>query len=97
MLVIQSVKVSKRHAQIVYNAEERQYVIIDLGSQNGTLLNGKAISEVRNGYIVIKVRDGRAQMNMCNQSYSKILCRHKKTTGCSLIEMETGKSLTDKQ
>ncbi|XP_038079431.1 uncharacterized protein LOC119746525 isoform X2 [Patiria miniata] len=47
VILIQSVKVSKRHAHIVYNAEERRYTIVDLGSQNGTLLNGKAISEQR--------------------------------------------------
>ncbi|XP_022105636.1 uncharacterized protein LOC110987314 isoform X2 [Acanthaster planci] len=46
-LLIQSVKVSKRHAHIIYDAQERQYTIVDLGSQNGTLLNGKAISEQR--------------------------------------------------
>ena len=46
ILLIPSVKVSKRHAQIVYESEERQYTIKDLGSQNGTIINGKAISEV---------------------------------------------------
>ncbi|XP_033634288.1 angiogenic factor with G patch and FHA domains 1-like [Asterias rubens] len=47
ILLIPSVKVSKRHAQIVYESEERQYTIKDLGSQNGTIINGKAISEQR--------------------------------------------------
>ncbi|KAL1502145.1 hypothetical protein ABEB36_007332 [Hypothenemus hampei] len=38
------INVSKHHLKITYNSETRNYEIVDLGSRNGTFLNGKRMS-----------------------------------------------------
>nr|XP_012144950.1 PREDICTED: angiogenic factor with G patch and FHA domains 1 isoform X2 [Megachile rotundata] len=43
-VVIPEINVSKHHARFVYNEEKKIYEIIDLGSRNGTFLNGKRLS-----------------------------------------------------
>ncbi|XP_076547427.1 angiogenic factor with G patch and FHA domains 1 isoform X2 [Osmia lignaria lignaria] len=43
-VVIPDINVSKHHARFVYNEEKKMYEIIDLGSRNGTFLNGKRLS-----------------------------------------------------
>jgi RsiW-degrading membrane proteinase PrsW (M82 family) len=56
--VIEHPSVSKRHARITVNGDEA-YALVDLGSSNGTYVNGKRISEAQleDGY---EVRFGRA-------------------------------------
>ncbi|XP_033108569.1 angiogenic factor with G patch and FHA domains 1-like isoform X2 [Anneissia japonica] len=46
-VVIPETGVSKRHADIYYSQESWQYFIRDLGSQNGTLINSKSLSQPR--------------------------------------------------
>ncbi|XP_076226464.1 angiogenic factor with G patch and FHA domains 1 isoform X2 [Nomia melanderi] len=43
-VVIPDINVSKHHARLLYNEEKKMYQIIDLGSRNGTFLNGKRLS-----------------------------------------------------
>lgn len=43
-ICLPDVNVSKHHLKISYNTENASYMIVDLGSRNGTLLNGKRIS-----------------------------------------------------
>ncbi|XP_072039053.1 uncharacterized protein [Amphiura filiformis] len=47
VVTIPELGVSKQHAQIKYNDVLKQYSITDLGSQNGTLINGKMLSKAR--------------------------------------------------
>ncbi|XP_078573144.1 angiogenic factor with G patch and FHA domains 1-like isoform X7 [Branchiostoma floridae x Branchiostoma japonicum] len=42
---IPDLNISKTHVEISYDREEGQYTVTDLGSQNGTMLNGLRISE----------------------------------------------------
>ncbi|XP_023223099.1 angiogenic factor with G patch and FHA domains 1-like [Centruroides sculpturatus] len=46
-LFIPDLSVSKSHADIKFNSDERCYVITDLGSQNGTYLNEFRLSEAK--------------------------------------------------
>ena len=46
VVTIPELGVSKQHAEIKYNEALKQYSIRDLGSQNGTLINGKMLSKV---------------------------------------------------
>lgn len=46
-LYIPDISVSKSHADIKFNSDERCYVITDLGSQNGTYLNDFRLSEAK--------------------------------------------------
>lgn len=46
-IIIPDINVSKIHAKITFDKESNKYVIVDLGSQNGTILNGKRISQAK--------------------------------------------------
>jgi hypothetical protein len=52
--VINEAEVSKNHAIIKYDKKNNRFLIKDLGSTNGTLINGKRISlsELKNGDII---------------------------------------------
>ncbi|XP_012253134.2 angiogenic factor with G patch and FHA domains 1 isoform X1 [Athalia rosae] len=43
-VLIPDINISKQHARFQYDESKKQYEIIDLGSRNGTLLNGKRLS-----------------------------------------------------
>lgn len=43
-ILIPDINVSKHHATITFDKESSRYKIVDLGSRNGTLLNGKRLS-----------------------------------------------------
>lgn len=43
-ILISDINISKYHLQINYNNETCKYYCIDMGSRNGTLLNGKRMS-----------------------------------------------------
>ncbi|XP_078036717.1 angiogenic factor with G patch and FHA domains 1 [Augochlora pura] len=43
-VVIPDINVSKHHARLMYDENKKMYQIIDSGSRNGTLLNGKRLS-----------------------------------------------------
>lgn len=43
-ILIPDINVSKHHLKISFNKESSQYLVVDLGSKNGTLLNGKRMS-----------------------------------------------------
>ncbi|XP_046611477.1 angiogenic factor with G patch and FHA domains 1 isoform X3 [Neodiprion virginianus] len=43
-VLIQDINISKQHARFQYDEINKRYEIIDLGSRNGTILNGKRLS-----------------------------------------------------
>lgn len=43
-VLIPDINISKQHARVSYNEGKKNYEIIDLGSRNGTFLNGKRLS-----------------------------------------------------
>ncbi|CAH1164656.1 unnamed protein product [Phaedon cochleariae] len=43
-ILVPDINVSKHHLKITFDKESSQYLVVDLGSRNGTLLNGKRIS-----------------------------------------------------
>ncbi|XP_046753869.1 angiogenic factor with G patch and FHA domains 1 isoform X2 [Diprion similis] len=43
-VLIQDINISKQHARFQYDEVNKRYEIIDLGSRNGTILNGKRLS-----------------------------------------------------
>ncbi|XP_034946602.1 angiogenic factor with G patch and FHA domains 1 isoform X1 [Chelonus insularis] len=43
-VLIPDINISKHHAKFQYDQDKRQYEIIDLGSRNGTYVNGKRLS-----------------------------------------------------
>ena len=45
VLLVPELGVSKTHAQISYDKEKKIYTITDLGSQNGTVLNGVPLTQ----------------------------------------------------
>lgn len=47
ILKIPDIGVSKKHAEFIYDQEKRNYTVRDLGSQNGTSINGTMIASVR--------------------------------------------------
>ncbi|KAL3867492.1 hypothetical protein ACJMK2_044693 [Sinanodonta woodiana] len=46
-IMIPDLSVSKTHAEIKYDQQRKEYLIVDLGSQNGTYLNCKRLSEAK--------------------------------------------------
>ncbi|KAK3606036.1 hypothetical protein CHS0354_025079 [Potamilus streckersoni] len=46
-VIIPDVNVSKTHAEIKYDQQRKEYLIVDLGSQNGTYLNCKRLSQAK--------------------------------------------------
>ena len=46
-VVVPDINISKHHARVVYNEDSKVYQIIDLGSRNGTFLNGKRLSAAK--------------------------------------------------
>lgn len=51
-LRIMDLQVSKHHCEIRYLRRRESFAVTDLGSQNGTYLNGERISEVKYKYIL---------------------------------------------
>ncbi|XP_066157416.1 angiogenic factor with G patch and FHA domains 1 isoform X2 [Euwallacea fornicatus] len=43
-ICLPDINVSKHHLRISYDSDSSKYLVVDLGSRNGTLLNGKRIS-----------------------------------------------------
>ncbi|KAK0161126.1 hypothetical protein PV327_009638 [Microctonus hyperodae] len=43
-VLIPDINISKHHARFQYEEQKKQYEIVDLGSRNGTILNGKRLS-----------------------------------------------------
>lgn len=43
-IIIPDINISKHHLKFTFNNDAGQYTIIDLGSRNGTILNGQRIS-----------------------------------------------------
>lgn len=46
-LLLPEINTSKHHAKITYDSEKNSYFLTDIGSRNGTLLNGKRVSPAK--------------------------------------------------
>ncbi|XP_008211643.1 angiogenic factor with G patch and FHA domains 1 isoform X1 [Nasonia vitripennis] len=46
-VTVPDINISKHHARLQYNEEKKVYEVIDLGSRNGTLLNGNRLSAAK--------------------------------------------------
>lgn len=90
-ILIPDINVSKTHAEIKFNKDTNSYQIIDLGSQNGTILNGKRISDAKQKSQPVDVVHG----SLIQFGSTKLLCHihdGQKTCGhCEpgLIQAET--------
>ncbi|XP_066583294.1 angiogenic factor with G patch and FHA domains 1 [Prorops nasuta] len=69
-VVISDINVSKQHAKFIYNKEKRIYEIIDLGSRNGTYLNGKRLSVAKQESEAHEVLHG----SIIHVGSTKLLC-----------------------
>uniref|UniRef100_A0A336MQA0 CSON002505 protein n=1 Tax=Culicoides sonorensis TaxID=179676 RepID=A0A336MQA0_CULSO len=82
-IIIPDLNVSKSHLKFSYNRDKDRYECIDLGSRNGTILNGKRMSEagVESKHIRLK-HDSIIELNK-----TKILCHiHEGHTTCDKCE-----------
>lgn len=90
-VLIPSTFVSKSHLRFVYNRDKDEYECEDIGSRNGTVLNGKRLSEskVKSKLKILK-HDSVIELDK-----TKILCHiHEGTTTCvrcepGLVQTET--------
>ncbi|MDP6934131.1 MAG: FHA domain-containing protein, partial [Myxococcota bacterium] len=50
-LVLPHISVSREHARVLFDPEQQSYTLLDLGSQNGTLVNGARVDrhELKHG------------------------------------------------
>ncbi|XP_068982240.1 angiogenic factor with G patch and FHA domains 1 isoform X3 [Bombus flavifrons] len=69
-VVIPDINISKHHARILYNEDRKIYEVIDLGSRNGTFLNGKRLSVAKQESEPHEVSHG----SIIQVSTTKLLC-----------------------
>ncbi|XP_071868651.1 angiogenic factor with G patch and FHA domains 1 isoform X2 [Bombus fervidus] len=69
-VVIPDINISKHHARILYNEDKKIYEVIDLGSRNGTFLNGKRLSVAKQESEPHEVSHG----SIIQVSTTKLLC-----------------------
>ncbi|XP_058807942.1 angiogenic factor with G patch and FHA domains 1-like [Phymastichus coffea] len=82
-VLLRDINISKYHAKLQYNAEKRLYEIIDLGSRNGTLVNGKRISAAKQESEAMEIVHGA----IIQLGSTKLLCHiHKGSETCGHCE-----------
>ncbi|XP_076637730.1 angiogenic factor with G patch and FHA domains 1 isoform X4 [Colletes latitarsis] len=69
-VVIPDINVSKHHARFSYDEDKKVYQIIDLGSRNGTFLNGKRLSVAKQESDLHEVLHG----SIIQVGSTKLLC-----------------------
>ncbi|CAK9807814.1 Angiogenic factor with G patch and FHA domains 1 [Anthophora plagiata] len=69
-VVISDINISKHHARFVYNEDKKMYEIIDLGSRNGTFLNGKRLSAAKQESEPFEISHG----SIIQVGVTKLLC-----------------------
>ncbi|KOC62068.1 Angiogenic factor with G patch and FHA domains 1, partial [Habropoda laboriosa] len=69
-VVISDINISKHHARFVYNEDKKMYEIIDLGSRNGTFLNGKRLSVAKQESEPFEISHG----SIIQVGVTKLLC-----------------------
>lgn len=82
-IIIPDVNISKTHLRFTYNTDKDRYECIDIGSRNGTLLNGMRMSEtgVKSKQIALP-HDSVIELNK-----TRILCHiHEGHTTCDKCE-----------
>lgn len=71
-LVLFDSSVSKKHVELHYNKKRKEVVIKDLGSSNGTLINGQRIREVvLSDSDVIKIGQTKLLFTICDEDMSE--------------------------
>ncbi|XP_037945276.1 angiogenic factor with G patch and FHA domains 1-like isoform X2 [Teleopsis dalmanni] len=82
-IIIPDVNVSKCHLKFSYDTKQQLYYCIDLGSQNGTLLNGVRMSSSKSESDPQIVKHG----SIIQIGLTKLLCHvHEGNTTCGLCE-----------
>ena len=82
-IVIPDINISKHHLKFKFDVDLKKYVVIDLGSRNGTILNGKRMSSSMQESEPLEVAHGsRIQLGG-----TVMLCHiHKGVETCGLCE-----------
>lgn len=80
-ICLPDVNVSKHHLKVTYNANSLTYMITDLGSRNGTILNGKRISASKQESDPVEVPHGSklqlgATVLLCHVHEGSQTCGH---------------------
>ncbi|XP_043276904.1 angiogenic factor with G patch and FHA domains 1 isoform X1 [Venturia canescens] len=69
-VLIPDLNISKHHARFQYDEDKRQYLIVDSGSRNGTILNGKRLSVAKQESDPCEVAHG----SVVQLGSTKLLC-----------------------
>lgn len=82
-VVIPDINISKFHLKFTYNEKKSVYQCIDLGSRNGTILNGKRMSTAKQESELMDIVHG----STIQLSQTKLLCHiHPGNSTCGLCE-----------
>lgn len=95
-LCLPDINVSKHHLKVSYNTDSSKYMIVDLGSRNGTFLNAKRLSSSKQESEPIEIPHG----SKLQIGSTTLLCHiHEGTQTCGhcepglLMEEEKGEYL----
>ncbi|XP_011310394.1 angiogenic factor with G patch and FHA domains 1 isoform X3 [Fopius arisanus] len=69
-VLIPDINISKHHAKFQYDESKKHYEIVDLGSRNGTILDGKRLSVAKQESEPFKISHG----SMIRVGETKLLC-----------------------
>ncbi|XP_074115553.1 angiogenic factor with G patch and FHA domains 1 [Cotesia typhae] len=69
-VLIPDINISKHHARFQYDASKNQYELIDLGSRNGTYVNGKRVSVAKQESEPVEIAHG----SIVQVASTKLLC-----------------------
>ncbi|XP_057333360.1 angiogenic factor with G patch and FHA domains 1 [Microplitis mediator] len=70
LVLIPDINISKHHARFQYNTSRKRYEIIDLGSRNGTYVNGKRLSVAKQESEPVEIAHG----SIVQIASTKLLC-----------------------
>ncbi|XP_020294319.1 angiogenic factor with G patch and FHA domains 1 isoform X2 [Pseudomyrmex gracilis] len=82
-VLIPDINISKFHARFIYDENKKQYQVVDTGSRNGTILNGKRLSIAKQESEPYDITHG----SIIKISGTKLLCHiHKGNETCGHCE-----------
>lgn len=82
-VLIPDINISKYHIKFTYNNDKKNYEIVDMGSRNGSILNGKRMSTAMKESDVFELAHGSELL----LSQTKILCHiHEGNVTCNDCE-----------